>query len=79
MTNITIDCNSAALTGYLALLEHVVDLGKLTLDLGNLGFELARVDVDNSATSTGKLLVTLYPSDSLLSFVATALAGDADA
>ena len=78
MTNITIDCNTKPFVGYIKSLKHLVDFGELTLNLSELDFELARIDTDYSTAPTSELLVTLYPSDSLLSFVATALAGDAD-
>lgn len=81
MKTLTLNCNTNTkpLMGYIALLEHLIKLGKLSFDLSDLSFELARVDTYNSATSTGELLVTLYPSDSLLCFIAAALAGDTNA
>jgi hypothetical protein len=79
MKTLTFNCNTKPLMGYIALLEHLIELGKLSFDLSDLSFELARIDTYNSATSTGELFITLYPSDSLLCFVAAALAGDTNA
>lgn len=48
------------------------------LDLGNLTFELARIDSDFSTANTGELFVRLYPSDAFLSFAGTIFTGKFD-
>jgi len=75
---IVIRCNSAPLITYLDLLKESSKARKAFFDLGDLGFELARIETNSRSATTRELLVTFYPSDALLSFVATALAGNRD-
>jgi hypothetical protein len=63
---------------FIELFKRALEASQCALDIGDLGFELARVETDGSATETGKLVIRLYPSDSFLDFAATTLAGDFD-
>ena len=77
-TSLTIDCDSSALLLFAKLLDLSLEVSNGSFDLGNLGFELCRVDSYFGSTATGKLLVRLYPSDCLLRFVAARFAGNFD-
>jgi len=75
---IEVVCDSSPFQLFAKLLERSVEFGERPLDLGNLGFELFRVESDFDATTTSKLVVRLYPSDRFLRFAATFFARDFD-
>lgn len=77
-TALKITCDSAPLRSFTELFEAALKVRNLSLDLGNLTFELARIDTDFSAASAGELTVRLYPSDAFLRFAAAVLAGNFD-
>lgn len=78
MTTVNVICDSSPFILFTKLFEGRLQVSERTFDLGDLGFELFRVESDFSSASAGKLVVRLYPSDRFLSFAATVLAGDFD-
>ena len=71
---LTLSCDTSPLMTFLALFKHALESSKRSLQLGDLGFELVRVEHDYSAAGAGELLVRLYPSDAFLRFAATIFA-----
>ena len=65
-----ITCNSKPLLDYLELLKQFAKASNVAFELRQLGFELARIEVDSDPAPAHELLITFYPSDCLLSFVA---------
>ena len=75
--NLTLDiqCDSAPLALFTKLLQGAFKVSERALNFSDLPFELVRVESDLDSAATGKLLVTLYPSDAFLGFAAASLAG----
>jgi hypothetical protein len=71
-------CDAQPLISFAKVLERFLEFRKGTLCLGDLGFEVARVDSDVGSTGTGEVVVRLYPSDALFRFAGAVLAGDFD-
>ena len=70
-TNLTVVCDAAPLMLFTELLETALKVRQRPVSLGNLPFELARVENDVSPACTGELRVRLYPSDAFLRFAST--------
>ncbi len=77
-SKMTIKANTRPAVAYLKTLQCFLEVRKLPFDLSNLPFELFRAEVDKCPTGACELIVSLYPSDSFLSFVATSFAGHFD-
>ena len=73
-----ITCDASPLLLFAKILEAALQGRERLFDLGNLGFELARVESGFCAAGTGETLVRLYPSDAFLRFATTVFAGDFD-
>ena len=71
-------CDAAPFLYFLELVERALKVGHGLVDLGELGFELVRLEVDESTARAGVLTVRLYPSDSFLCFAATLRTGNVD-
>jgi len=76
MNGITITCDGSPFILFVELLDRFLKGVKRALDLGDLGGELCRVESDYGSAGAGKCVVRLYPSDGLLRYAATALAGE---
>jgi len=76
MTTLSIKCDASPLILFTELLNGALQRRARFFNLGDLGFELARVEHDVSSAKTGELLVRLYPSDSFLRFATTLFAWD---
>lgn len=70
--------NTAPLLGFIKLLEFRSKSAECPFRLGDLSFELVRFEQVVDPACANKLLVTFYPSDAFLGYVAAALAGDGD-
>ena len=77
-SSVEIVCDSSPFVLFTKLLESRLKISERSFALGDLGFELLRVESDFGSASAGKLVVRLYPSDGLLRFATTILAGDFD-
>lgn len=75
---LSVVCDSSPFVLFTKLLEGSLKISERSFDLGDLGFELFRVESDFGSASAGKLVVRLYPSDSFLRFATTILARDLD-
>lgn len=76
--NLTIRCDASPLRLFIKLFEAALQGRKGSLNVGDLGFELARVEDDVGAADAGEMVVRVYPSDAFLRFAVTVFAGDAD-
>ena len=76
MQILKIECDAQPFLLFTEVFESFLERIKRPLDLGNLSFELVRLDTDYTAASAGKLIVRLYPSDAFLSFAGAIFAGD---
>lgn len=75
---LSVVCDSSPFVLFASLFKAQLEGCEQLSDLGNLGFELFRIESDHGSAPAGKLVVRLYPSDRLLRFAATALADDFD-
>ena len=73
---LNIVCDPAPIVLFTELFKRALEASQRPLDLGELCFELARLETDNGSAGAGELTVRLYPSDAFLCFAAAALAGD---
>lgn len=73
-----ITCDASPLLLFTKIFQAALQGREGLFDLGNLGFELARVESDFCTAGTGKTFVRLYPSDAFLRFATTVFAGDFD-
>ena len=80
MTTSTINlaCNAEPLLLFIELLKRALQVTNRRFDLGNLEFELARIESNFSAASACELGITLYPSDAFFDFAVAIFAGDFD-
>jgi hypothetical protein len=76
--NVKIELDASAFISFTEIFESFLKRRVVSLDSSDLPFEIARVDCDCSAASTGKLIVRLYPSDAFLAFVGAIFAGNFD-
>ena len=75
---LVIEANVKPLAAFIALLKHFTETRERFFDSSDLTFELARIESNYSSTDTDKLVVTLYPSDCFLNFVATFFTSEGD-
>lgn len=75
---IEVIANTAPFLGFIKLLEFRCESVECPFRLSDLSFELARVEQVVDPACADKVLITFYPSDAFLGYVAAALAGDGD-
>ena len=75
---IEIECDAQPVVLFTEIFQSFIQRNERLFDFSNFGFELARVECDFSAATTGKVLVRLYPSDAFLGFSGAIFAGDFD-
>jgi hypothetical protein len=75
---IEVIANTAPLLGFIKLLELRCETAECPFRLSDISFELARVEQVVDPAFADKVLVTFYPSDAFLDYVAAALARDGD-
>ena len=69
--NLNININAKPLLSFLEFVDSVLQSGKGSVNFGNFSSELVSVKTNDSTTNANELLISLYPSDSLLGFVST--------
>jgi hypothetical protein len=75
---IKLELDTAPLRSFLDDLKLCIESSQQVFDLGELDFELVRVEQDISTAGAGKLLMVCYPSDALVNFVAARFASDGE-
>lgn len=73
-----IKCDAQPLVLFIELFQAFLKRSKGRINLGQLGFELARVECAGAAADAGELCVRIYPSDALLGFATAVFAGKFD-
>lgn len=75
---VTIDADTKPILLVLELLNRSLQTRVSPFDVGDLDFELVRIEQVTNPANANEILVTFYPSDALLNFAAAALARDLD-
>lgn len=78
VTTLAIKCDAQPLVLFIELFQAFLERSKGRINLGQLGFELARVECAGAAACTGKLSIRIYPSDAFLGFATAVFAGKYD-
>ena len=73
---VKIECDTQPLVLFTEIFQGFLQRSERLLDFCDLEFELARVDYDFSAVTTGKVVVRFCPSDAFLGFAGAIFAGD---
>lgn len=71
-------CDSRPLVLFAEVFKAVLQIRKRSLDLRDLGFELARAELNVGAAGTDELVMRLYPSNAFLRLATAVLAGKFD-
>lgn len=75
---LAIACDAQPLVLFIELFKAFLERSKSRIDLGQLGFEFARVEAAGTAANAGELTIRIYPSDALLGFATAVFAGKFD-
>ena len=76
--DVAIKCDASPLLLFIEFIKSALQVCNRTITLGDLSFELARIETDNNTAGAGEITIVLYPSDAFLRFAVTLCAGNFD-
>jgi hypothetical protein len=78
MCGVILTCDARPLLFLIQSFDRALKVAQRPLDIGDVAFELVRVELNPGPADTNEVGVTFYPSDAFLNLVATVCARDAD-